>query len=75
VTRSPHLALAAARGELLPLPEFLERAWEILREDGDDAGTTRPALMVLEGGAERSAGPRVRPDLHVVGSRRRFRSR
>jgi hypothetical protein len=73
VTRAPHLALAAARGELLPLPDFLERAWEILRED--DGATARPALMVLEGGAERTAGPRPRPDLHLVGSRRRFRAR
>jgi hypothetical protein len=75
VTRAPHLALAAARGELLPLPDFLERAWEILREGDDGGEQSRPALMVLEGGAQRATGPRVRPDLHVVGSRRRFRAR
>ena len=28
-----HLALAAERGELVPLPEFLERAWQIMRDE------------------------------------------
>ncbi len=32
-----HLALAAERGELVPLPEFLERAWQIMREVPDES--------------------------------------
>jgi hypothetical protein len=65
-----HLALAAERGELVPLPEFLERAWQIMREvpeESDDA-VVRPALFLLEGGA---SGPsRSRADLRVVRTRR-----
>jgi hypothetical protein len=65
-----HLALAAERGELVPLPEFLERAWKIMREVSDepDAVANRPALFVLEGGASHPS--RSRADLRVVRSRR-----
>ncbi len=69
-----HLALAAERGELVPLPEFLERAWQIMRDapeqpfDGEaDAG---PMLFVLEGGGERGFTRSPRPALHVVPSPR-----
>ena len=62
-----HLALAAERGELVPLPEFLERAWEIMREPepSDDEHDAGPALFLLEGGGQR-AHPRRRANLHVV---------
>jgi hypothetical protein len=68
-----HLALAAERGELVPLPEFLERAWEIMREvpevfDGE--AESGPALFVLEGGGERSLTRRTRPSLQLVPARR-----
>jgi hypothetical protein len=64
-----HLALAAERGQLVPLPEFLERAWEIMREepapyDGEaDAG---PALFVLEGGGQRGFARSPRAQLALV---------
>jgi hypothetical protein len=64
-----HLALAAARGELVPLPEFLARAWEIMREepapyDGEaDAG---PALFVLEGGGQCGVARSPRARLELV---------
>jgi hypothetical protein len=65
-----HLALAAERGELVPLPEFLERAWKIMREvpDEPDEVTKRPALFVLEGGGSHPS--RSRADLRVVRPRR-----
>lgn len=65
-----HLALAAERGELVPLPEFLERAWKIMREVPDEPAevAVRPALFVLEGGGSRPS--RSRADLRVVRSRR-----
>jgi hypothetical protein len=65
-----HLALAAERGELVPLPEFLERAWQIMREvpDESDDVVVRPALFLLEGGASRPS--RSRADLRVVRMRR-----
>jgi hypothetical protein len=73
VTRGSHLALAAERGELVPLPEFLERAWKIMREEPiePDEGE-RPALFVLEGGGQRSA-PQARGELRLVESRRSYR--
>ncbi len=64
-----HLALAAERGELVPLPEFLERAWQIMREvpepfDGEaEAG---PALFVLEGGGQYGFAPRPRARLQLA---------
>jgi hypothetical protein len=64
-----HLALAAARGELVPLPEFLERAWQIMREEPeltDGENERGPALFLLEGGGERTAVRGRRPSLHVV---------
>jgi hypothetical protein len=65
-----HLALAAERGELVPLPEFLERAWKIMRDvpDESDEVALRPALFVLDGGGSRPS--RSRADLHVVRPRR-----
>jgi hypothetical protein len=64
-----HLALAATRGELVPLPEFLERAWQIMREEPElmDGETHRgPALFLLEGGGERTDTRGRRSDLHLV---------
>jgi hypothetical protein len=65
-----HLALAAERGELVPLPEFLERAWKILRDepDADDEQEARPALFLIEGGG--CSVPSSRTSLHVVPARR-----
>jgi hypothetical protein len=74
VTRGSHLALAAERGELVPLPEFLERAWQIMRDEPaepDEEG--RPALFLLEGGGQPSA-PRARADLRLVVARRTYRA-
>jgi hypothetical protein len=64
-----HLALAAERGELVPLPEFLERAWQIMRDEPelfDGEAEPGPALLVLEGGGQQGFARRPRPDLHVV---------
>jgi hypothetical protein len=63
-----HLALAAERGELVPLPEFLERAWQIMRADPepfDGEAESGPALFVLEGGGQRglTRSPRARLQL------------
>jgi hypothetical protein len=71
VTRG-HLALAAERGELVPLPEFLERAWQIMRDTPDEPGDddVRPALFVLEGGGCSSSPSR--PDLRIVAPRRSY---
>ena len=72
MTRGSHLALAAERGELVPLPEFLERAWKIMREEpGEPDEATRPALFVVEGGGQRSA-PRGRGALRLVELRRSY---
>jgi hypothetical protein len=72
VTRGSHLALAAERGELVPLPEFLERAWKIMREEpAEPHEAERPALFVLEGGGQRSA-PQARGQLRLVESRRSY---
>jgi hypothetical protein len=74
VTRGSHLALAAERGELVPLPEFLERAWQIMRDEPAEPGEQgRPALFVLEGGGQQSA-PRARATLRLVESRRSYRA-
>jgi hypothetical protein len=73
VTRGSHLALAAERGELVPLPAFLERAWEILREVPAEPGArTRTPLFVLEGGGCGDTEPTPRPELRLVGTRRRY---
>ena len=64
-----HLALAAERGELVPLPQFLERAWEIMREvpePFDGEAETGPALFVLEGGGQHGFAPRPRPRLQLA---------
>jgi hypothetical protein len=70
-----HLALAAERGELVPLPAFLERAWQIMRDAPAEPGEeeARPALFLLEGGGERSA-PRGRTELRLVTARRTYRA-
>jgi hypothetical protein len=74
VTRGSHLALAAERGELVPLPEFLERAWQIMRDEPAEPGEeARPALFLLEGGGQQSA-PRGRSELRLVTTRRSYRS-
>jgi hypothetical protein len=68
-----HLALAAERGELVPLPAFLERAWQIMRDEPevfDGEAASGPALFVLEGGGERDVTVRARPDLRVVSALR-----
>ena len=62
-----HLALAAERGELVPLPEFLERAWQIMRDEPelfDGEADLGPALFVLEGGGSRVRATAAR-ELHV----------
>jgi hypothetical protein len=71
MTRS-HLALAAERGELVPLPAFLERAWQIMRETpAEPDEETRPALFLLEGGGQtNSSTPRA--DLQIVASHRTY---
>jgi hypothetical protein len=64
-----HLALAAERGELVPLPEFLERAWQIMRDEPevfDGEADLGPALFVLEGGGQQGFARRPRAQLHVV---------
>jgi hypothetical protein len=64
-----HLALAAERGELVPLPEFLERAWQIMRdvrEPFDGEAETGPALFVLEGGGQHGFAPRPRARLQLA---------
>jgi hypothetical protein len=64
-----HLALAAERGELVPLPAFLERAWQIMRDEAelpDGESERSPALFLLEGGGERAITRSRRPSLHVV---------
>ena len=64
-----HLALAAERGELVPLPEFLERAWQIMRdvpEPFDGEADSAPALFVLEGGGQHGFARRQRASLQVV---------
>jgi hypothetical protein len=64
-----HLALAAERGELVPLPEFLERAWQIMRDEPqpfDGEADTGPALFVLEGGGQRGFIRSRRASLHLV---------
>jgi hypothetical protein len=64
-----HLALAAERGELVPLPAFLERAWQIMRDEAELPGGESeqgPALFLLEGGGERTAVRGRRPSLHVL---------
>ena len=64
-----HLALAAERGELVPLPEFLERAWQIMRdgpEPFDGEAETGPALFLLEGGGQHGFARRPRATLHLV---------
>jgi hypothetical protein len=71
VTRGSHLALAAERGELVPLPDFLERAWQIMREVPAEPGE-RPALFVLEGGGCGETEPTQRPDLQLVRTHRRY---
>ena len=72
MTRGSHLALAAERGELVPLPEFLERAWKIMREEpGEPYEAERPALFVVEGGGQRSA-PQGRGALRLAESRRSY---
>jgi hypothetical protein len=65
-----HLALAAERGELVPLPEFLERAWKIMRDapDGEGDDEVRPALFVIEGGG--CTVPSFRASLQLVPARR-----
>ncbi|MEO9176269.1 MAG: hypothetical protein ABI317_12215 [Gaiellales bacterium] len=74
MTRGSHLALAAERGELVPLPEFLERAWQIMRDEpGEPDQAARPALFLLEGGGQQRA-PRGRGELRLVTARRRYRS-
>jgi hypothetical protein len=67
-----HLALAAERGELVPLPEFLERAWQIMREPEpfDGEAGTGPALFVLEGGAQPGIARHPRARLQLVPARR-----
>ena len=73
MTRGSHLALAAERGELVPLPDFLERAWQIMRGVPAEPGErTRPALFVLEGGGCGDTEPMPRPDLQLVRPRRRY---
>jgi hypothetical protein len=69
-----HLALAAERGELVPLPEFLERAWQIMRDTPEESAddVARPALFVLEGGG--SDASRSRADLWVVRPPRSYSS-
>jgi len=64
-----HLALAAERGELVPLPEFLERAWQIMRDEPevyDHESEQGPALFVLEGGGQHSSVRPARPRLQLV---------
>jgi hypothetical protein len=64
-----HLALAAARGELVPLPEFLERAWEIMRDEPelfDGEAEMGPALFVLEGGGQHGFARHPRARLQLV---------
>jgi hypothetical protein len=64
-----HLALAAERGELVPLPEFLERAWQIMRdvpEPFDGEADTAPALFVLEGGGQHEFARQPGARLHLV---------
>jgi hypothetical protein len=64
-----HLALAAERGELVPLPEFLERAWQIMRDEPevfDGEADPGPALFVLEGGGQQGFVRQARAKLHVV---------
>jgi hypothetical protein len=64
-----HLALAAERGELVPLPEFLERAWQIMRDEPevfDGEADQGPTLFMLEGGGQQGVVRQARPKLHVV---------
>jgi hypothetical protein len=64
-----HLALAAERGELVPLPEFLERAWQIMRdvpEPFDGEAESGPALFVLEGGGQHGFARASRGRLRLV---------
>jgi hypothetical protein len=68
-----HLALAAERGELVPLPAFLERAWQIMRDEPevfDGEAESGPALFVLEGGGQRGMTRGARPDLQLVSALR-----
>jgi hypothetical protein len=53
----------------VPLPEFLERAWQIMRdqpEPFDGEADTGPALFVLEGGGQRGFTRAPRASLQVV---------
>jgi hypothetical protein len=64
-----HLALAAERGELVPLPAFLERAWQIMRDEPelfDGEADSGPALFVLEGGGQRGLTRSPRASLKLV---------
>ena len=66
-----HLALAAERAELVPLPEFLERAWQIMRDEPevyDHEAEAGPALFVLEGGGRHGFARHPRAQLQLVRS-------
>jgi hypothetical protein len=63
-----HLALAAERGELVPLPAFLERAWQVMREPQpfDVEAEAGPALFVLDGGGQHGFARHPRARLRLV---------